>query len=492
VKLKDDDPLWAQHDGGSGHRDDPDWNETDAPRASAFYATTKGRGKAFLDLMIDRPGELLDADWIASQIAGPSTDGRADRQIVARALRDLRAAQTASGRRYPFYWWSGRNGSPTQYAMKPTVAGLFRRVRPTPGRAPDEPTYWWDGEPDEKVFMEITRREDIGADLNAPLAARGGAATPGYALVAAVRPGDIIVHYDSRDEEITGVSVATGNAEPAPNYWVARGTSARRAGEQARWLPGIRVPLGHYRELDEPITLTEIRAKRSELLELREQLQKRARGRAIYFPWIPYQDTLRTFQSYLVKLPLAAVGMFAPLHRAVEQADMLWTAPASFSPAEQAQDAVDHAAGKTVRRGRGQGFQLDQAAKVAVETHAMNMATEFYSDSWDVEDVHGRESYDLVCRSRDEEMRVEVKGTTTSGTEVILTPNEVRHAREYRHTALFVLSDISLSQADGGVVVASGGVRHVFDPWDIDHGTLEPIGFRYQPPTRRDQRGSRQ
>jgi hypothetical protein len=28
----------------------------------------------------------------------------------------------------------------------------------------------------------------------------------------------------------------------------------------------------------------------------------------------------------------------------------------------------------------------------------MNTATEFYSLEWDVEDVHGTESYDLICR----------------------------------------------------------------------------------------------
>jgi Domain of unknown function (DUF3883) len=49
----------------------------------------------------------------------------------------------------------------------------------------------------------------------------------------------------------------------------------------------------------------------------------------------------------------------------------------------------------------------------------------------DVEDVHGRESYDLICRRGDEVKHVEVKGTTTDGIEVILTPNEVRHAPEY-------------------------------------------------------------
>lgn len=182
-----------------------------------------------------------------------------------------------------------------------------------------------------------------------------------------------------------------------------------------------------------------------------------------------------------MKLPRAAVSMFPQLRAAVEHAANLSAMPGGFSPAEQAEDAIGQAAGKAARRGRGQGFQLDQAAKVAVEAHAMNVATDFYSESWAVEDVHGAESFDLACRRGDEEMRVEVKGTTTDGLEVILTPNEVTHAREYQHTALFILTNVRLDRSEDGTVVASGGMPCVFDPWTIDDGKLTPIGFRYQP-----------
>ena len=75
-----------------------------------------------------------------------------------------------------------------------------------------------------------------------------------------------------------------------------------------------------------------------------------------------------------------------------------------------------------------------------------------------------------------------VKGTTTDGVEVILAPNEVEHAREYPHTALFILSNIGIERADDGTVTAAGGDRHLFDPWPIDDGTLTPLGFRYQVP----------
>ena len=62
---------------------------------------------------------------------------------------------------------------------------------------------------------------------------------------------------------------------------------------------------------------------------------------------------------------------------------------------------------------------------MAVEACAMNKATDFYSaQGWTVDDVHGTESYDLICRRGDEVKHVEVKGTTTDGAEVILTPTK--------------------------------------------------------------------
>lgn len=138
-------------------------------------------------------------------------------------------------------------------------------------------------------------------------------------------------------------------------------------------------------------------------MALREQIQGRVDGQPIYFPWIPYRETLRTFQSYLVKLPQEAIDLFAQLREAVDQAEAPSSVPAEASPVDQAEEAIEDAAGKVARRGRGRGFQVDQEAKVAVEVHAMNMATAFYATEWDVEDVHGRESYDLVCRRGDEE-----------------------------------------------------------------------------------------
>jgi hypothetical protein len=37
-------------------------------------------------------------------------------------------------RRFPFYWWEGRDGQSTRYAMQPRVAALFRAALPATPR----------------------------------------------------------------------------------------------------------------------------------------------------------------------------------------------------------------------------------------------------------------------------------------------------------------------------------------------------------------------
>ena len=51
--------------------------------------------------------------------------------------------------------------------------------------------------------------------------------------------------------------------------------------------------------------------------------------------------------------------------------------------------------------------------------------------------------------------------------------------------ALFILSNVVVERADDGTVTATGGVRHPYDPWQIDDGTLIPLGFRYRVPDQR-------
>jgi Domain of unknown function (DUF3883) len=338
--------------------------------------------------------------------------------------------------------------------------------------------YWWEGDESERIYIEITGRSDVGNDVIAPVAARDGYPTSGYALVGLVRRGDIVDHYSSAAEAIVGVSRAVGGPEPAQVFWAARGSYARRAHTKPRMLPGVQVPIDSFITLEPVLGLAEIREAGSLLMDLRQTMQE-TYGGAIYFPWVPYGDgPIRAAQTYLAKLPRAAVNLFPRLESAVQFLET--SSPQLESDETQLTSwAVADLAGKR-RVHRGQGYQMNQAIKVAVEARAMDLAIAHFSELGDVEDVHGNQSFDLRCTIDATEWHIEVKGTTTAGSSVLLTPLEVKHARRYPNVCLFVVSEIEVTEAHDGRIEVSGGDAWFFRPWDIDSGgELIPIGFNY-------------
>lgn len=150
-----------------------------------------------------------------------------------------------------------------------------------------------------------------------------------------------------------------------------------------------------------------------------------------------------------------------------------------LSEAQQARDTIAVQAGK---KRSGQGFQISPEARRAIENHAMAMAMAHYTGKgWSVTDVSAHESYDLVCRGpHGEELRVEVKGTVSDGSEVLLTVNEVEHARSFPSLALFVVADIEMSTAEGDPIpLLTGGRVIIIEPWKLETERLRAIGFAY-------------
>src|SRR4051812_18319094 len=97
--------------------------------------------------------------------------------------------------------------------------------------------------------MEITDREDLGADLWAPQLDGSGREYWSYSLVREVSEGDIVFHWWKRAEEesaIVGWSRAVGEpGEGGKIRWQAHGTVGRaraRAIEQDSW----RMPLAGF------------------------------------------------------------------------------------------------------------------------------------------------------------------------------------------------------------------------------------------------------
>ncbi len=125
---------------------------------------------------------------------------------------------------------------------------------------------------------------------------------------------------------------------------------------------------------------------------------------------------------------------------------------------------------------------LPLEARLAVERHAMERAEEFLRAlGYSVEDVSRTKPYDLLAEKNGVALTVEVKGTTTGAESVLLTRNEVDHARENPTQAvLYILHTVRID-APGGKPKASGGQAEVHWPWSIDPGDLEPLQFKYTP-----------
>jgi hypothetical protein len=152
-------------------------------------------------------------------------------------------------------------------------------------------------------------------------------------------------------------------------------------------------------------------------------------------------------------------------------------------PEEDQEEATAEAAWEARARARGQGFAASPAVRKAVEEYAMQLAEKHYREEYEVK--RKGKPYDLLCthRTTGAVLYVEVKGTTTAGEEVFLTPNEVRFARENAgQMALFVQSGIVIEQSEAGDVTASGGTTRIWEPWDVDAGALTPMAYVYAVP----------
>jgi len=128
----------------------------------------------------------------------------------------------------------------------------------------------------------------------------------------------------------------------------------------------------------------------------------------------------------------------------------------------------------------GQGFRVGPEQRKMIEAYAMERAKEhFESMGYVVKDVARARSYDLECRKGDDVLRVEVKGTQTDGTSVVLTPNEVASARS-NSTALFILHSVGWL-GTGEAVRPTGGQPRVLNPWQVEtHGRLKALSYMYE------------
>jgi hypothetical protein len=147
----------------------------------------------------------------------------------------------------------------------------------------------------------------------------------------------------------------------------------------------------------------------------------------------------------------------------------------------QAEAASEEAAGQP--KGSGQGFQIDQNVKDAIADHAVALAMDHYSAIGKAKSVGDTKTWDIECELEDGTIRhVEVKGTTTDGTRIILTKNQVDHYQDYPNSALYVVPNIKFERVDGVVRIIDQDHPSIFDPWDLDTKDLQTIHYHYSIP----------
>jgi hypothetical protein len=177
---------------------------------------------------------------------------------------------------------------------------------------------WWASDPQQRFWLEITDRRDIGVDLHCPQRDADGNRTPGYSLIWWVQIDDIIFHYDRNAHAITAWSRAAGPVTEAPTVWLSHRATTRRRLLQERAQPGWWLDLDGPFTLDPPLTLTQIRESALALRAMLEALRADHPG-SLYFPFSFYGGIEpRPQQPYLNKLPVEFVELFPSLGVAAE------------------------------------------------------------------------------------------------------------------------------------------------------------------------------
>lgn len=127
----------------------------------------------------------------------------------------------------------------------------------------------------------------------------------------------------------------------------------------------------------------------------------------------------------------------------------------------------------------GQGVQMNAQIRKAIEDAAQDRLMTLYSErGWTVTDTRSSRPYDAEAVKGNERLYLEAKGTQSKGESVIVTRNEVAHARLYAgQCRMGIWSGIRL-EPDGTVDPRSGTFDEVaFEPEDQD---LVPRDFDWK------------
>lgn len=173
----------------------------------------------------------------------------------------------------------------------------------------------------------------------------------------------------------------------------------------------------------------------------------------------------------------------AALLQLLYQAEARMPAPGDPPPEiVEAERAVQEIAGR--RPPRRTGFRVNPKQRRAVELRAMELATAYFVELGGiVKDVSALRPFDLSVDLHGTKLSVEVKGTTGSGDEVLLTRGEVEHhLGSHPANALVVVAGVQLG-GPPDAPEATGGELRVIQPWLVESDALKALSYRYAVPS---------
>lgn len=318
------------------------------------------------------------------------------------------------------------------------------------------PTRWWDGDPNQRYWMEVVNEEEWGRRLLAP-------DTPTYQLMQDVVVGDVVLHWIGKNNS---------KRQKAGIYGVSRvaGEMQRRVGSW-KGQPANVIPLANRTSLSEPYLLTDLRAKHEfEIMQVERALEAVIpTASKLYFPFHRHKSAgLKPNQRYLSKLP----------------AEVLWAVPDLLPDNDwggfDRPLVAPPVPGQSGVQQRYAGFCADPVLKKAIEMQAVRQAISHYeAKGYTVEDVGAYRSYDLHAVRGDEVRHVEVKGSQGYVEKILLTRNEVTHANEYSRTDLVVVSEIPWEPLPDGSIVTQDGHMDVHPDWRPSPENLKPLSYEY-------------
>jgi hypothetical protein len=173
---------------------------------------------------------------------------------------------------------------------------------------------------------------------------------------------------------------------------------------------------------------------------------------------------------------LTAIGWLRDVYRAGDEG---LTVPGDSPEVADIEQAISAIAEPQRKR---KGPRLTGAERRVIEKRAVLVTREHFESAamgYMTKDVGDKESFDVLATKGDDTVKVEVKGTTSNGTEIVLTRNEVNlHKDDHPANALAIVRHIELHRHDNGPT-ATGGELDLTMPWEVDDTRLEPIAYRY-------------